>query len=168
MPKFARFLHLFPALVFLALAVLFFSKIVLALAPANPLSWQLYLTVLAPLEGVNSLVPDMNPGLVAAGFLALAIGGLMLSPQGKWVRARFAYTHAAFFAILFNMVDSGSEAAGFIPIGNNKSLTVPDLTSLDPVNLALLAGIVFACASIHSRLVWLMRHPVRRVEPLAA
>lgn len=168
---FSNATSLVPAGVFLGFAVFFVFKILLSLAPSNPLSWQLYLSI-SPFYREPAVVLGAIDPLKGAALAALAglVGLLMAGKQGAWLRARFFYAHAALFVVFAGLLDEKVFSAGLNGgnfQGSQSPFIMPDFTRAEPVAALLFFVVAFACLRLHRRLIWNMRHPLRKVAPLA-
>ncbi len=159
-----------PAGVFFGFAAYYLFQIQLGLAPSDPLSWQLYLSISPLFNKAASVLAsfDTASAVLIVGLLGLA--GFAAARSKEWSRFRFIHFHAALL-VVFAGVSNGavySASAGSNPVGASAfAFNLQNIATAQPVYVALFVVVLIACAKVHRALIWSMRHPVRAVAPVA-
>lgn len=156
-----------PALVFLMIASFFASRFLIAFFPSESFAWLLFLT-LAPLgREIGLLFPIStlaNGALVEIGFLIIGAICFFLVHTPHWRRTRFICFHLSLLTLIFSMGDEKVWVASLNSSGKLVEYSIiPDFSGLNPTFILLFIGVIGVCLATHRDLIWLIRHPVRRL-----
>ena len=159
-----------PAGVFFGFAAYYLFQIQLGLAPSDPLSWQLYLSISPLFNEASVLLAKLDVWSSVAVVSLLGLAGLLAARSESWSRFRFVHFHAALL-VVFAAISNGSvysASAGPNPVGVSAvAFNLQNIATAQPGYVALFVVILIACAKVHRSLIWSMRHPVRSVAPVA-
>lgn len=157
-----------PALVFAIVAAFLGARLFVGYAPSDPLAWQAYMALAPYAREIAVYVPATGIlatiAAIAALLVAIAVC-LFAMRNDSWQRTGFIAAHGALLTIILAMRDEqvwSASADSALTIGTYS--LVPDFSAADPLLAVLLACVVVACAGIHRRMVWRMRHPLRKVS----
>lgn len=155
-----------PAIIFLALALFLVARLLIGIYPSSEWSWAFYLAIAPMLREVGVFYPAGGVAQTIAplcAFLALAAGAYMVMRKTGWLRAKFFVAHGAALVLVVGLADERVFNASLDGAVWMTPSYWPNYFALAPMSFTLLAALAWTCLSVHRRIIWRMRHPVRRV-----
>lgn len=170
MQRLTHAINYVPAGVFFGFAAYYLFQMLLGVAPSNPLSWQLYLSVSPLFNEASALMTEFSSVTAAILLTLLGVSGLAAAIVKGWSRYRFIHFHAALLIVFAGMTDervfSASISDGPLPHGIF-GIGLPDFSRTEPAYVLVFFVLLIACLKTHRSFIWSLRHPRRQVAPVS-
>ena len=170
MQRLTNAINYVPAGVFFGFAAYYLFQMLLGIAPSNPLSWELYLSISPLFNEASAVMAKFDSVTAAVLLVGLGASGLAAAIDKGWSRFRFVHFHAALLIVFAGMTDervfSASIHGGPLPY-NVFGIGLPDFSRTEPAYVLVFLVLLFACLQVHRSFIWNMSHPRRRVSPVS-